>query len=1530
MYGLAFEVIEAWVIDEHGLDTWHATKKKARCNVEDKGFVSRTSYEYKLFVKLIKSLSLYLEKPADKIFRSFGNYVVGYLFASEYGSILRSQGTTLQQWLASFNTAIDHFQRSFPKGANQSSPVFWCEDFKEENGSIMLHHYNPRGNAFVPMVVGFVEELASYHFEIEIKMELIALQNSGDSKYSTWMIKAADPTDSWKITPSVPKASTNMDRLLGLAENDLPIVACPFVENAANLSAKTHPTTEPTANVGSNQALTVHRLRQVFPFHVVVDRDFTVLQVGSKLPLILRTKYSELCGTHMNELFEVLPPQMSFGWDWNVLDKLWDQTFLLKPITEAMRSAHQNSDILFNASLLTLSTQLVMFSLRPNVKEIEHLKERGLTLSDMSNVTSERDTVFLGEYVSREAGKILALERLSKALRAEQKLSETLLYNLLPKNVARDLRAGKTVEPKYHENVTLFFSDVEGFTSLCDQIQPWDVIDMMNQLYSVMDFLAKHFELYKVETVGDAYICASGLPESNEQHAEKIANFALAVIECTKHVKSPLTGEAVKLRIGIHTGSCTAGVVGTLTPHYCLFGDMVNFTARHETSGAPGRIHCSNDLHELLKSRSPAGAQQYRFKPRGLVDMKGKGEHLTHWLERGTENNHSANPGSLLTLSNKVRKRISTKKWKMRKYFQKQQPQKSSRSLDASIHSSDRSCFSSVASGGTNSITLNSRSSLNENLEESKAEAQHEAILTYSEELPKYAQEWRELHFDSFLPEDELVTEMFGILLSTLNKCIEKGGRRLKIIKDQLRLYVQAIVDLYTSDSIYHNLRYAAEAMHRAAFLMARRSEVDKKDPWDVFMMVFAIFVRDIHHLDISDDQLEHECDYLVSHYRGKGAYQQRRSLDVALEILEDDFQQLYEEIFLGCPMFRRGVKKLVVASAEIESESKFKGMLERFDTHKEKQSARARTATAQHESDTVLSMILALATMGHYCQSHDLFLYWNQLQLLSQLHCFENDKRSTDPCKTWHKEQTVIFKTTIGPLVARVEKLLPKNSWLQFGFTNNLTLWERDGREWVSSSLIPEARVTAAPWAHNADMISSNLSILETLLAEVGANRGEDGTVGEVDWESLKHNRTPYEEMRLSLDVSRGDNRVRIDPSNHDDLPARVQEELRDFMLAIANGHGRNEFHNFHHASHAAHIADLLLQSIEKESDEDRRIVFAPLVRFAVVLSALVHDVGHAGVPNSRLKVENPELAEKYSNKSIAEQNAIDVTWRIFMSENFQNLREFMFGSSLADCKRLRELMVNGIMATDFENPVLKALRKRRWLKAPTCRFTKSTLIMEHILQISTVSHSVQAWDIFLEWNERQFWEAYLAFFDQRSSKDPSESWYKDQLKYFDNCVLPLTETGTEAGIWDILSDQLFQQATRNRLKWELEGQGICDSLIQKTKARFSKPSDATATTATESILTSTIVEQIESLSKVIKRYERKAETACGNLITVAYNDHSTQATKGLRNQSWSEIHMHFKQQGWYRVHSKTLDDDYDMPQMNPRPSKDAVIHDC
>ena len=165
-----------------------------------------------------------------------------------------------------------------------------------------------------------------------------------------------------------------------------------------------------------------------------------------------------------------------------------------------------DSVLRFQGSMYRLSPTEVMFTLAPDARNVKELNQMGLTLPDLPLSGCQRDAVFLGEHVAQEANKAHRLDKLSKRLADEKELSNTLLNNMLPTTVAENLRRGKTVEPAFHENVTLFFSDIVGFTNICDQVEPWDVIDMMNQLYSVMDFLASDFDLYKVETVGDSYM----------------------------------------------------------------------------------------------------------------------------------------------------------------------------------------------------------------------------------------------------------------------------------------------------------------------------------------------------------------------------------------------------------------------------------------------------------------------------------------------------------------------------------------------------------------------------------------------------------------------------------------------------------------------------------------------------------------------------------------------------------------------------------------------------------------------------------------------------------------------------------------------------------------------------------------------------------------------------------------------------------------------------------------------------------------
>lgn len=184
----------------------------------------------------------------------------------------------------------------------------------------------------------------------------------------------------------------------------------------------------------------------------------------------------------------------------------------------------------------------------------------------------------------------------------EKKRCEDLLYQLLPKSVAHQLTMGGTVNPESYEQVTIYFSDIVGFTSISAKSTPLEVVRLLNDLYTLFDKIIEGFNVYKVETIGDAYMVVSGLPEKNgNQHAREIARMSLALLSGVKKFKiQHRPNEPLKLRIGIHSGPVVAGVVGSKMPRYCLFGDTVNTASRMESTGLPLKIHVSPDTKKIL------------------------------------------------------------------------------------------------------------------------------------------------------------------------------------------------------------------------------------------------------------------------------------------------------------------------------------------------------------------------------------------------------------------------------------------------------------------------------------------------------------------------------------------------------------------------------------------------------------------------------------------------------------------------------------------------------------------------------------------------------------------------------------------------------------------------------------------------------------------------------------------------------------------------------------------------------------------
>ncbi|XP_010903276.1 retinal guanylyl cyclase 2 isoform X3 [Esox lucius] len=219
----------------------------------------------------------------------------------------------------------------------------------------------------------------------------------------------------------------------------------------------------------------------------------------------------------------------------------------------------------------------------------------------------------------------------TEELEIEKQKTEKLLTQMLPPSVADALKVGGAVEPEYFDSVTLYFSDIVGFTTISAHSEPIEVVDLLNDLYTLFDAIIGNHDVYKVETIGDAYMVASGLPVANgNRHAAEIANMALDILSAVGTFKMRHMPEVpVRIRIGLHSGPCVAGVVGLTMPRYCLFGDTVTTASRMESTGSPYRIHVHNSTVKILLELK-AG---YKVQLRGRTDLKGKGgTEQTFWL----------------------------------------------------------------------------------------------------------------------------------------------------------------------------------------------------------------------------------------------------------------------------------------------------------------------------------------------------------------------------------------------------------------------------------------------------------------------------------------------------------------------------------------------------------------------------------------------------------------------------------------------------------------------------------------------------------------------------------------------------------------------------------------------------------------------------------------------------------------------------------------------------------------------------------
>ena len=215
----------------------------------------------------------------------------------------------------------------------------------------------------------------------------------------------------------------------------------------------------------------------------------------------------------------------------------------------------------------------------------------------------------------------------NKLLMKEKKRSDDLLLNILPSEVAEELKTKGAAAARQYDDVTVLFTDFVDFTKAGERMSPQQLVNELDNCFKAFDGILSKYNIEKIKTVGDAYIAVSGLPAANPNHAADIVAAAVEIACFMEQRKSQLGDETFEIRIGIHSGSVVAGIVGVKKFAYDIWGDTVNIAARMEQNSEPGKINISETTHELVKDK-------FECAYRGEIEAKNKGAMKMYFVRK--------------------------------------------------------------------------------------------------------------------------------------------------------------------------------------------------------------------------------------------------------------------------------------------------------------------------------------------------------------------------------------------------------------------------------------------------------------------------------------------------------------------------------------------------------------------------------------------------------------------------------------------------------------------------------------------------------------------------------------------------------------------------------------------------------------------------------------------------------------------------------------------------------------------------------
>ncbi|CAI2354856.1 unnamed protein product [Caenorhabditis sp. 36 PRJEB53466] len=579
---------------------------------------------------LVDSVSIVLKVSKDQVWEMYGGFLITYSMEIGWDELVRSMSPNLKGFLDNLDS-LHYFIDHVVYKANLRGPSFRCEE--NPDGTLLLHYFTGRPGLY-HIVKGVVKEVAKLVFNLDITLVV-----HGRTQRSVHM------NNGERVEEHVVFLVKN----IGEPRRD---------SDGSTASLLTSSGPDFSEILDDNLRMSLEDFSRALPYHFVLDESCKLVQCGAELYNHIPNELLQP-GTPILRIFEINRPQIPLDFE-NICNFI-NAVFVLQVKTSPLKKKHmdemtkeerkqeiesmeetavseptQGCHLKLKGQMMMLSTKKhIIYLCSPYVTSINELMQFGMRLTAMPLHDATRDLILLNQQRLSDVEVNLQLEanneqleHMKRELEVERQKTDSILRDMLPRRIAQQLLSGEHIEPCEYE-ATVMFCDLPAFQQIIPVCPPKDIVKLLNEVFFKLDRIVVLRGVYKVETVSDSYLSVSGIPDFTLEHAENMCHVALGMMWEARTVVDPVNKSPFLLRIGLHSGTIIAGVVGTMMPRYCLFGETVTLASQMESQGVAGKIQCSKWTYEKAIETG-----RFEFAPRGRITVKGRGEVETYFLTR--------------------------------------------------------------------------------------------------------------------------------------------------------------------------------------------------------------------------------------------------------------------------------------------------------------------------------------------------------------------------------------------------------------------------------------------------------------------------------------------------------------------------------------------------------------------------------------------------------------------------------------------------------------------------------------------------------------------------------------------------------------------------------------------------------------------------------------------------------------------------------------------------------------------------------